>query len=78
MPGHHVAQLRLIFRAVPHRRAPLHPCSTLFLCYAVKEMYGRDAEFTEDGRDEQIGATEYAEGNGTRKRGRDAERITQG
>ena len=26
----------------------------------------------------RIGATEYAEGNGTRKRGGDAERITQG
>lgn len=36
MPGHHVAQLRLIFRTVPHRRAPLHPCSSLFLCYAQR------------------------------------------
>ena len=42
----------------------------------VKETYGRDAEYTEDGRDERIGATEYAEGNGTRKRGGKAERIT--
>ena len=29
-------------------------CSPAF----VKETYGRDAEFTEGGRDEQIGATE--------------------
>ena len=42
----------------------------------VKETYGRDAEFTEDGQDGRIRATEYAGGNGTRKRGRDAERIT--
>ena len=44
----------------------------------VKETYGWDAEFTEDGWDKRIGATEYAEGNGTRKRGREAEHITQG
>ena len=44
----------------------------------VKETYGRDAEFTEDGQDKRIGATEYAEGNGTWKRGGDAECITQG
>jgi hypothetical protein len=34
--GHHVAQLRLVFRIVPHRGAPLHPCSSLFLCYAQR------------------------------------------
>ena len=49
-------------------------CSPAF----VKETYGRDAEFTEGGRDERIGATEYAEGNRTWKRGGDAEHITQG
>ena len=31
-----------------------------------------------DGWDGRIGATEYAGGNGTRKRGGDAERITRG
>ena len=44
----------------------------------VKEMYGRGAECTEDGRDGQIGATKYAGGNRTRKRGGKAERIMQG
>ena len=42
----------------------------------VKETYGRGAEYTEDGRDEWIGTTEHAEGNGTRERGRKAEHIT--
>ena len=42
----------------------------------VKETYGGDAECTEDGWDGRIGATEYAEGSGTRKRGGDAECIT--
>ena len=36
MLGHHVAQLRLVFHTVPHRRAPFHPCSSLFLCYAQR------------------------------------------
>lgn len=36
MLGHHVAQLRLIFRTVPNRTALLHPCSSLFLCYAQR------------------------------------------
>ena len=44
---------------------------------AVKETYGCGAECTEDGRDGQIGATKYAKGNGTRKRGGKAEHITQ-
>ena len=35
-----------------------------------------ESECTEDRQDGRIGATEYAEGNGTRKRGGDAERIT--
>ena len=45
---------------------------------SVKETYGRGAECTEDGRDERIRATEYTEGNRTRKRGGKAERIMQG
>ena len=40
----------------------------------VKETYGWGAECTEDGR---IGATEYAGGNGTRKRGGGAERSEE-
>ena len=47
----------------------------------VKETYGRGSECMEDGRDGRdgrIGATKYAGGNGTRKRGGKAERITQG
>ena len=35
-----------------------------------------ESECTEDRRDGRIGATEYAEGNRTRKRGGDAEHIT--
>ena len=42
----------------------------------LKRCTDADAEYTEDGRDERIRATEYTEGNGTRKRGGDAERIT--
>ena len=42
----------------------------------VKETYRRGAEYTEDGRDERIGTTEHAEGNGTRERGGKTERIT--
>ena len=34
--GHHVAQLRLVFRVVPSRRAPYHPCADLFLAYAQR------------------------------------------
>ena len=49
-----------------------------WVCENVKETYGRDAEFMEDGRDEWIEAMKYAEGNGTRKRGGDVEHITQG
>ena len=44
----------------------------------LKRHTDADAEYTEDGWDEQIGATEYAEGDGTRKRGGKAECITQG
>ena len=43
--------------------------------WLLKRHTDTDAEYTEDGRDERIGATEYAEGNGTRKRGGDAEHI---
>jgi len=32
--GHHIAQLRLIFRAIPSRRAPNSPGTDLFLVYA--------------------------------------------
>jgi hypothetical protein len=32
--GHHIVQLRLIFRAVPSRRAPYAPGTDLFLTYA--------------------------------------------
>jgi hypothetical protein len=32
--GHHIAQLHLIFRAVPSRRAPYSPGTDLFLTYA--------------------------------------------
>ena len=42
----------------------------------LKERTDAEAECTEDGRDGRIGATEYAEGNGTRKRGGKAECIT--
>ena len=42
----------------------------------LKRHTDADAECTEDGRNGQIGATEYAEGNGTQKRGGDAEHIT--
>ena len=42
----------------------------------LKRRTDADAEYTEDGQDERIGATEYAEGNGTRKRGGKAECIT--
>ena len=49
-----------------------------FITNTVKETYGRGAECTEDGRDGRIGATKYAGGNGTRKRGGKAEHITQG
>ena len=52
----------------------------------LKDVQTGCAECTEDGRDGQIGAMEYAGGNGTRKggggaerseeTGRDAERIT--
>ena len=41
----------------------------------LKRRTDADAEYTEDGRDERIGATEYAEGNGTRKGGGKAEHI---
>jgi hypothetical protein len=34
--GHHIAQLRLIFRAVPSRRAPYAPGTDLFLTYAQR------------------------------------------
>ena len=47
------------------------------LC-SVKETYGRGSKCTEDRREGRIGATKYAGGDGTRKRGGKAERITQG
>jgi len=34
--GHHVAQLRIVFRVVPCRRAPYHPCADLILTYAQR------------------------------------------
>ena len=46
------------------------------LAIVLKRRTDADAECTEDGRDERIGATEYAEGNRTRKRGGEAEHIT--
>ena len=46
------------------------------LAIVLKRSTDADAECTEDGRDERIGAMEYAEGNGTRKRGGEAEHIT--
>ncbi|KAF8814617.1 hypothetical protein BYT27DRAFT_7326430 [Phlegmacium glaucopus] len=33
LEGHHVVQLRLIFRAVPHKRSPSHPCTDMLLAY---------------------------------------------
>ena len=42
----------------------------------LKRRTDVDAECTEDRRDGRIGAMEYAEGNGTQKRGGDAEHIT--
>ena len=44
----------------------------------LKRRTDADVECTEDGRDGWIGATKYAGGSGTRKRGGKAERITQG
>ena len=44
----------------------------------LKRRTDADVECTEDGRIGRIGATKYAGGNGTRKRGGKAERITQG
>ena len=46
------------------------------LSAVLKRRTDTDAEYMEDGQDERIGATEYAEGNGTRKGGGKAERIT--
>ena len=46
------------------------------LAIVLKRRTDADAKCTEDGRDERIRATEYAEGNGTRKRGGEAEHIT--
>ena len=54
---------------VPISSTLYHPCNML------KRSTDADAEYTEDGRDERIGATEYTEGNGTRKGGGKAERI---
>lgn len=34
--GHHIVQIRLIFRAVPSRRAPYAPGTDLFLTYAQR------------------------------------------
>ena len=51
-------------------------CISVIPLRSVKETYGRGAECTEDGQDRWIRATEYAGGNGTRKRGEDAGRIT--
>lgn len=34
--GHHVAQLRLVFRVVSCRQAPYHPCSDVILTYAQR------------------------------------------
>ena len=42
----------------------------------LKRRTDAESECTEDGRDGRIGAMEYAEGNGTWKRGGDAEHIT--
>ena len=53
----------------PHQGATFDPGLLL------KRRTDTDAECTED---ERIGATEYAERNGTWKRGGDAEHITQG
>ena len=50
--------------------------TVIFTLLLLKRRTDAEAECTEDGRNGQIGATEYAEGNGTRKRGGDAERIT--
>ena len=47
-----------------------------FLAAVLKRHTDTEAECTEDGQNGWIGATEYAEGNGTQKRGGDAERIT--
>ena len=44
--------------------------------HLLKRRTDADAEYMEDGRDERIEATEYAEGNGTRKGGGKAECIT--
>ena len=43
----------------------------------LKRRTDAEAECTEDGRDGRIGATEYAGGDGTRKRGRGAEQSEE-
>ena len=51
----------------------------LILTYSfivLKRYTDAESGYTEDGRDGRIGATEYAEGNGTQKRGRKVEHIT--
>jgi hypothetical protein len=34
--GHHVAELRLVFRAVPRNRSPSHSCTDSFLAYVQR------------------------------------------
>ena len=48
----------------------------VFFNNVLKRRTDAESECTEDRRDRRVGATEYAEGNGTQKRGGDAERIT--
>ena len=45
------------------------------LGFMLKRRTDAESECMEDRRDGRIGATEYAEGNGTWKRGGDAEHI---
>ena len=52
--------------------------TVIFTLLLLKRRTDAEAECMEDGRNGWIGATEYAEGNRTRKRGGDAEHITQG
>ena len=58
-------------RTMPYNKMPGTPWGGSEML--LKRRTDADAEYTEDGRDERIGATEYAEGNGTWKRGGNAE-----
>ena len=49
---------------------------SFYRIYLLKRRTDAEVEYMEDRQDERIGATEYAEGNGTRKGGGKADHIT--